>query len=246
MVLMRYQLVLPRLLDALLAPTQLRDRESRAATPVDVPAAAAPPTRRFRGKPPESDVELVARIAGMSRRRATKLLDHVGGLAGLARGDLPELRAGGATGSAADALLDAVEFGRRAVGARPAPGRRLAVPQDVFAYMRARLAAAPVEEFWAIALNVRHVVISETCVARGSLTGVDVHPRDVFRSLIRAGAASVLFSHNHPSADPEPSRQDLELTMRLREVGELCGIQVLDHVIVGANGYVSLAQRGWR
>ena len=243
---MRYQLVLPKLLDALLAPTQMRDRESRATSPIDGRAPAVPPTRRSRGRPPESDVELVARIAGMSRRRATKLLDHVGGLAGLARGDLPEVRAGGATRAAADALLDAVEFGRRTVGARPAPGRRLSLPQDVFAYMRARLAATPVEEFWAIALNVRHVVISETCIARGSLTGVDVHPRDVFRALIRTGAASVLFCHNHPSADPEPSRQDLELTTRLRDVGELCGIQVLDHVVVGANGYVSLAQRLWR
>jgi DNA repair protein RadC len=112
--------------------------------------------------------------------------------------------------------------------------------------MRARLAAAPVEEFWAVALNARHVVISETCMARGSLTGVDVHPSDVFRALIRVRAVSVLFCHNHPSGDPEPSRQDLDLTARLREVGELCGIHVLDHLVVGANGYVSLAQRLWR
>jgi DNA repair protein RadC len=85
----------------------------------------------------------------------------------------------------------------------------------------------------------------ESCLARGSLTGVDVHPRDVFRPLIRGGAAAVIFCHNHPSGDPSPSRQDIELTMRLREVGDLCGIAVLDHVVVGADGFTSLAQEYW-
>ena len=65
----------------------------------------------------------------------------------------------------------------------------------------------------------------------------------MFRALIKAGAAAVIFCHNHPSGDPTPSRQDIELTDRLREVGELCGIPVLDHVVVGAGGYVSLAER---
>ena len=72
-----------------------------------------------------------------------------------------------------------------------------------------------------------------------------MHPRDVFRPLIRGGAAAVIFCHNHPSGDPAPSRQDLDLTMRLREVGELCGITVLDHVVVGADGFTSVAQEYW-
>jgi DNA repair protein RadC len=89
-------------------------------------------------------------------------------------------------------------------------------------------------------------VQNESCLARGSLTGVEVHPRDVFCPLIRTSAAAVIFCHNHPSGDPTPSRQDIALTMRLREVGELCGISVLDHVVVGWEGYTSLADRGWR
>ena len=92
----------------------------------------------------------------------------------------------------------------------------------------------------------RHRVEGEFCLARGSLTGVEVHPRDVFRPLIRGAAAAVIFCHNHPSGDPAPSRQDVELTARLREVGELVGIPVLDHLVVGWEGYVSLAERGWR
>ena len=96
-----------------------------------------------------------------------------------------------------------------------------------------------------IGLDVRHRVLFEACIARGSLTGVEVHPREVFRPLIRAAAARRLLCHNHPSGDPSPSRQDLELTARLKEVGELCGITVLDHVVVAAEGYASLAERGW-
>ena len=87
--------------------------------------------------------------------------------------------------------------------------------------------------------------VAEACIARGSLTGVEVHPREVFRPLIRASAAAALLCHNHPSGDPSPSRQDLELTARLKEVGELCGIAILDHVVVAAEGYTSLAERGW-
>jgi DNA repair protein RadC len=112
--------------------------------------------------------------------------------------------------------------------------------------MRARLAGQPVEEFWAIALDVRHRVMFDTLLARGSLSGVEIHPRDVFRRLIKTGAAAVIFCHNHPSGDPAPSRPDIELTGRLREVGDLCGIAVLDHVVVGFDGYSSLSEPGWR
>jgi DNA repair protein RadC len=75
----------------------------------------------------------------------------------------------------------------------------LAGAAEVFAHMRARLSGLPAEEFWAIALDVRHRVVFDAMLARGSLTGVEVHPRDVFRPLIKAGASAVLFCHNHPS-----------------------------------------------
>jgi DNA repair protein RadC len=101
------------------------------------------------------------------------------------------------------------------------------------------------EEFWTVALDARHRVVSERCLARGSLTGVEVHPREVFRPLLREAAAAVLLVHNHPSGDPTPSRQDIELTTRLRQTGDLCGVSVLDHLVVASEGYVSLADRGW-
>jgi len=140
----------------------------------------------------------------------------------------------------------ALELGRRAVASRPVRGQRLAGASEVWTYFRHRLSPLSVEEFWALGLDVRHRVQSESCLARGSLTGVEIHPRDVFRPLIRQATAAVIFCHNHPSGDPAPSRADLELTARLREVGDLCGIPVLDHVIVGWEGYASLAERNWR
>jgi DNA repair protein RadC len=200
-----------------------------------------------------ADQELLAIVlgSGTSGRSAIEvasaLLTASGDLSGIAQASLEELRAQRGIGVARASLIQAAfELGRRAVGERPKPGRRLASASDVWSHLRARLAMSEVEEFWAMALDVRHRIQSERCLARGSLTGVEVHPRDVFRPLIRAAAAAVIFCHNHPSGDPTPSRQDVELTARLREVGELCGIAVLDHVIVGWEGFASLAERNWR
>jgi DNA repair protein RadC len=94
-------------------------------------------------------------------------------------------------------------------------------------------------------LDVRHRIIARRVVHIGTLSGVEVHPREVFRDAVVNQAAALILAHNHPSGDPSPSRQDIELTARLRQVGELLGIAVLDHVIVAADGFVSLADRGW-
>lgn len=199
-----------------------------------------------------ADAELVALLLGGGIQGvsaldvAHALLARDGGVAGLAHTSLDELRRQPGVGVArATALLAALELGRRAVGERPARGRRIASAADVAHHLRARLGTCAVEEFWALALDVRHRVLWETCLARGSLTGVEVHPRDAFRPLIRGGAAAVIFCHNHPSGDPSPSRQDLELTSRLRDVGDLCGIAVLDHVVVAAGGFTSIAEDYW-
>jgi DNA repair protein RadC len=212
------------------------------------------PRERLSARGPQSlsDAELVALLLGSGRpglnavEMAGGLITAVGGLAGLAQATVPELRKLPGIGTARASLLQAaVELGRRVAGSRPERGRRLGTAAEVWAHYRARLAFAPSEEFWILGLDVRHRLLFEACIARGSLTGVEVHPREVFRPLIRASAAAALLCHNHPSGDPSPSRQDLELTLRLKEVGELCGITILDHVVVGAEGYASLAERGW-
>jgi DNA repair protein RadC len=198
-----------------------------------------------------SDAELLAILLGSGRQGhnvveiAHDLLAHLGDLRVLAESAEAELCALPGVGPARAATIQAaIELGRRVTGIRPERGRLLANSADVWTHYRARLGTSPVEEFWMLALDVRHRLLFESCVARGSLTGVEVHPREVFRTLIRGAAASVIFCHNHPSGDPTPSRQDIELTTRLRQVGELCGIGVLDHVIVATDGFVSLASRG--
>jgi DNA repair protein RadC len=200
-----------------------------------------------------SDVELIAILLGAGTRGANALdvaamlLRGAGGVTGLLAATCEELARYPGIGMArATALKAALELGRRSASARPVRGRRLAGASEVWTHFRARLAPLPVEEFWALGLDVRHRVQSEHCLARGSLSGVDIHPRDVFRPLIRHATAAVIFCHNHPSGDPEPSRADVELTGRLREVGELVGIPVLDHVVVGWEGYASLAERNWK
>lgn len=199
-----------------------------------------------------SDTELLTLLIGSGTASesaplvAARLLGSFGDLRALA-GALPsELQHLPGIGQARASLLQAAfELGRRASGSRPLRGQPLGQASDVWTHLRARLAHNPVEEFWALGLDVRNRIQTELCLARGSLTGVEVHPRDVFRPLIRAAAAAAIFCHNHPSGDPSPSRQDVELTERLRQVGDLCGITVLDHVVVGAEGFVSLAERGW-
>jgi DNA repair protein RadC len=199
-----------------------------------------------------SDTELLAVVLGSGRQGqnvvelAAATLARLGGLRQLAEAGQAALCALPGFGPARAAIVEAaLELGRRLAGVRPERGQRLASGAQVWSHYRARLALCPVEEFWILALDARQRLLFEICAARGSLTGVEVHPRDVFRPLIRAGAAAAIFCHNHPSGDPSPSQQDIALTQRLRDVGELVGIKVLDHVVVAAEGFTSLATRGW-
>lgn len=203
---------------------------------------------RSRRSPAAADrtTTLVADILGVTTERAVEVLHSLGGLEALAFASEPDLVAASLPRKRATLVRAAFELARQSIGERPRLGKRLSNASDVCTHMRARLAGSPVEEFWVLALDVRHRVVLDTMVARGSLTGVEVHPRDVFRVLIKVGAAAVIFCHNHPSGDPSPSAQDIDLTDRLRKVGDMCGIAVLDHVVVGATGYVSLGERGWR
>ncbi len=194
---------------------------------------------------PEQLLAVILGTRGTGLARA--LLDHCGDLCDLARASPRELTVVTGVGEARAARLSAAfQLGRRAleppvVGAGPLSGAA-----DAFARLQPRFAGVRQELFIALALDVRNGVLAEIEVARGGLTGVEVHPREVFRPLIRMSAAAVIVSHNHPSGDPRPSPEDLALTDRLRKVGELVGIPILDHVIVAGPEYVSMAERSWR
>lgn len=112
------------------------------------------------------------------------------------------------------------------------PGNPLNNKADVCAFMRG-LETADRESFYALHLDTRHHVVDIDKVSTGSQTGVEVHPREVFKSALLSGAQALIFVHNHPSGNPDPSYQDKDLTTRLKAVGDTIGISVLDHVIVG-------------
>lgn len=141
----------------------------------------------------------------------------------------------------AAALCAAFELGRRALE-RPAGGRPIRGPEDVLDHVRDLLRARR-EHFVVLLLNARHEMQRREVVSIGSLNASIVHPREVFLPAILHSAASLVLVHNHPSGDPEPSEEDLSITRRLVDVGELVGIGVLDHVIVGARGVVSFRAR---
>ena len=100
------------------------------------------------------------------------------------------------------------------------------------------------EQFKLLMLDTKHRVIKIQTLSVGDLSGTLVHPRELFKAVIRRNSAAVVLVHNHPSGDPEPSADDIELTRRLMAGGKLLGIEVLDHIIIGDNTYVSLKQRG--
>ncbi|HTQ48490.1 MAG TPA: DNA repair protein RadC [Polyangiaceae bacterium] len=130
---------------------------------------------------------------------------------------------------------------RRYRGRTPKPIRG---PEDVIALIGAKLRAEVREHFVVILLNARHEALVVETVSIGSLNASIVHPREVFRPAILASAANIIVAHNHPSGDPEPSEEDLSITRRLAEVGELLGIGLLDHVVIAKRGVTSLRARG--
>jgi DNA repair protein RadC len=144
----------------------------------------------------------------------------------------------------AAALQAAVELGRR-VNARPwRRGERFRSSRDVCRALGPVLRDLRREIFLVVLLDGRNRKIGEVRVSEGSLSASIVHPREVFLPAIRASAASILVAHNHPSGDARPSAEDREVTWRLGRAGELLGIRLLDHVILGESSYYSFAEEG--
>jgi DNA repair protein RadC len=113
------------------------------------------------------------------------------------------------------------------------------------AYIARSLADDVQENFLVLLLNSRNKVLGVYEAARGSVAGVEVHPQDVFRAALVAGARAIIVIHNHPSGEADPSDDDHALTKRLQKAGEVLGVSVLDHIILGDDSYVSFADRGW-
>lgn len=177
---------------------------------------------------------------------ARTLLEQAGGLAAMSRSSIAELEAiPGVSRARAERLVAAFELGRRALEIRE---RRMTVssPEHVHRLLGPRVAGLVQECFFVVGLDVRSQLLDVVEVARGSVAGVEIHPREVFRPLLRMAAAAAVVAHNHPSGDPTPSTEDLALTERLRETGRLLGVPIIDHVVLGASAYRSIAEHEGR
>ncbi len=195
-----------------------------------------------------SNRELVALLLGTGSVGASALEVAerllTSGLRPLAGRSLEELEAEPGLGRAkATRLIAALELGGRLASEGTSPQPTFHTPADSARFLLPRYAARPVETFGLLALDVRHRLKKEAVVSVGCLTSSLVHPREVFQEAIASRAAAIVLFHNHPSGDPEPSAEDLALTRRLASAGTLLGIEVLDHVILGAGRFVSLKER---
>ena len=137
-----------------------------------------------------------------------------------------------------------LELFRRLTSKPLKPGAPFLASDDVFRAFHSRLRLESQEHFYVLLLDGKNHLIKEILVSLGSLTASIVHPREVFSPVLREAAAGVILIHNHPSGSPDPSREDNELTERLKDAGKLVGVKVLDHVIIGHDAYYSFADQG--
>ena len=199
-----------------------------------------------------TDAQLLAILLRVGRHGSSAvqvgidILDRLGGLGGLAQCGIEELCAIPGVGEAKAAQLKAaLELGKRALAAPLTKGAKVTSSRDLFTHYHPTLRDLRHEIFKVVLLDAKHAIMRDITVSEGSLTLSIVHPREVFTMAVRESAAAVIFLHNHPSGDPTPSQEDRILTARLVSAGEVLGIRVLDHLVVGDGRYVSFADQGW-
>lgn len=229
-------------------------RKPRPIPIPDWPSTERPRERLIRSGPGSlADAELLAIVMRTGRAGETALdlarrtlsLGGTDGLQGLLRLAADDLAALPGIGPAKAAqVLAALELGARAARRAVAAPVRLQGPEDVACALMVEMGPLDREQFRVLLLDTKHGLIGTEVVAVGGLDHVPADPREVFKPAVRRSAAAVIVVHNHPSGDPEPSAQDLELTDRLFDAGRVLGIPVLDHIVVARGGYVSLAARG--
>lgn len=176
---------------------------------------------------------------------ANRLLAETDGLAGLVRVAGDDLqRVPGIGVARAARVLASVELGRRTLAGPGAARRPVHSAADAAAFLVPQFGAHPVERVGVVLLDARQRLVRTALLTTGTIDSSVVHPRDVYRVAIAAGAASIIVFHNHPSGDPTPSQDDLQLTWRLVAAGELLGVEMLDHVVIAERAYFSFREAG--
>jgi DNA repair protein RadC len=196
-------------------------------------------------------LELLSNILGRgcsslaAHDASRRLLRHFGSAQGLAQASLEEIRhAGKLSSRQAASLYSALQLGRQVCSSPLRTGERFANSSELYQRYRAMFFSVSKEHFFSLHLNSKNQLIREVLVSVGSLSTSVVHPREVFAPAIRDSTAALIFFHNHPSGDPTPSREDRECTLRLMHAGQILGIRVLDHIVIGHHSYYSFADAG--
>ncbi len=219
----------------------------------DFPSSERPRERFLREGPQSlSNQEIIALLLRTGTKNESvlqlseRLLTYFDGLRLLKDASIEEMTSIHGIGEAkAIQLLAAVEIGRRIGNLRYPDRYVIRSPEDCANYCMNDMRFLTQEHFVCVYLNTKNQVLHKQTIFIGSLNASIVHPREVFKEAFRRSAASIICLHNHPSGDPTPSKEDIDVTKRLLECGRMIGIDVLDHLIIGEKKYVSLKEKGY-
>lgn len=176
---------------------------------------------------------------------AQRILTRAGGIRNVVDLSVEELMEVKGVGTAKAVQLKAgIEIGRRLARSRIVDTYTIRSPHDAADFLMEQLRYLTKEHFVCLFLNTKNHVIAQETLSMGSLNASIVHPREVFRAAIKCSSASIVCAHNHPSGDPTPSSEDIQITGRLVEAGRIVGIDVLDHIVIGDGEFVSLKEQG--
>ena len=189
-----------------------------------------------------SNVELVQLLTGVSDLEvASEVLMKSGGISYLHKMTIEEFKEFAGIGeSVASKIVAAMEFGRRASQISPIEATKISTPDDVYNMFYAEVLAQTQEVLSAVLLNAKLEVMTKETVSKGGVVSMTVRPCDVFRTALKRGANAIILVHNHPSGDPTPSQEDIYFTEQIKQSGDLLGIKILDHIIIGHGKFTSL------
>lgn len=188
------------------------------------------------------DAELLTVLSGIKLEQAVEILqqyrlheieDYLDGLT-------PKL-----TERQKKLVLSAFELSRRVFNRTSEKQQLIKSPQEIVAYLEGDMRYLKKEIFVCVHLNTKNVILRKETISIGSLNASIVHPREVFSNAVKHSVSGVILCHNHPSGDPQASQEDIDTTKRLVDAGNILGIKVLDHVIIGNGEYVSLKEKGF-
>jgi DNA repair protein RadC len=192
-----------------------------------------------------SDAELLALVSGQHDLEVCeRSLREYQGWVGLLRADIRAVAASIGTPRKAASLKAALEIGRRLAIAGYHERFQVKSPADVAKLYMVEMMALDQEELWVACLDSKNRLLKTARVYRGSVNTAMIRVGEVFKEALRLNAASIIVTHNHPSTDPTPSPEDILVTRQIVEAGKLLDVDVLDHLVLAANRYISLRERG--